>query len=441
MKLFQLHNDFFSHFFVNIPVAVEGFGFLNVAGYLGDEVWILELLVEIPNQDAAGHVGACNLPNRVLFFFPGQGIDDRYLSVNPGEAEHFLDVAVIILGTSKGKKATPGNVWIAFQNFQGRRTKGDPNRNRTTLLCLSRNVFDGAIDHVTLLHLEQVSDPATDETMKDEDVTLYFKPRILRELCCIKDIPFLLSDIERRSVHRLSNLVLVERVIDGQVILLGPFDESPETGHSSDNVVLPTRFRIAALGYLVIDFLITAVNDYRLPFFILTDELMFCRKIISELPKRIGSQVIQFNACTGIECEPLQRPIQDFVLPLLGFRDIVHLNEVRQCRDGRIVHRTLSFSFGNLDAIQQFRRKPHIHEFNLTGSRLYELILNEGGNLLQFLVHLLETLDKNRLHVHKRDLYIATFRSRTRWTEAACLGFCQIIAIFTSTKSISYGKV
>ena len=49
MKLFQLHDDFFGHFFINVPVAVEGLGVFNVAGYLGDKVGILELLVEIPN--------------------------------------------------------------------------------------------------------------------------------------------------------------------------------------------------------------------------------------------------------------------------------------------------------------------------------------------------------------------------------------------------------
>ena len=68
MKLFQLHNDFFGHFFVNIPVAVEGFGVLNVAGYLGDKVGILELLVQIPNQNPTGHMGAGDLPDRVLIF-------------------------------------------------------------------------------------------------------------------------------------------------------------------------------------------------------------------------------------------------------------------------------------------------------------------------------------------------------------------------------------
>ena len=49
MKLFQLHDDFLGHFFINVPVTVEGFGVLNVTGYLGDKVGILELFVEIPN--------------------------------------------------------------------------------------------------------------------------------------------------------------------------------------------------------------------------------------------------------------------------------------------------------------------------------------------------------------------------------------------------------
>ena len=93
----------------------------------------------------------------------------------------------------------------------------------------------------------------------------------------------------------------------------------------------------------------------------------------------------------------------------------MHLNEVRQCRDGRIVHRSLSFSFGNLDAIQQFRRKPLVHEFNLSGASFNEFLLDEGGDLLQFLVHLLETLNlphQNRLQsISEADflLFLASF--------------------------------
>lgn len=68
----------------------------------------LEFLVEIPNKNTTGHMGAGNLPDWVLLFFSGQGVDDCYLPIDTGEAEHLLNVAEIILGTSKGKKAIPG---------------------------------------------------------------------------------------------------------------------------------------------------------------------------------------------------------------------------------------------------------------------------------------------------------------------------------------------
>ena len=43
--LFQLQYDFFSHFLVDVTVAAEGAGVLDVAGDLGDEVGVLDLFV------------------------------------------------------------------------------------------------------------------------------------------------------------------------------------------------------------------------------------------------------------------------------------------------------------------------------------------------------------------------------------------------------------
>ena len=97
----------------------------------------------------------------------------------------------------------------------------------------------------------------------------------------------------------------------------------------------------------------------------------------------------------------------------------MHLNEVCQNRDGRIVHllfRSLlgilmrysmfEVSFGNLDAIQHVRRTPLISTLNLPGSGFNKLLLDEGGNLLQFLVHLLEARDKSGLPLrHAPDLW------------------------------------
>ena len=117
----------------------------------------------------------------------------------------------------------------------------------------------------------------------------------------------------------------------------------------------------------------------------------------------------------------------------------MHLNEVRQSRDGRIVHRTLSFSFGNLDAIQQFRRKPLIHELHFPGSGFNEFLLDEGGDLLQFLVYLLETLNlphQNRLQNRSEAgflLFLARF-----WRPRGCVSRSSRCLLLSESDWLSY---
>ena len=55
--LFQFHYGLFRHFFVDVAVAVEGAGVLDMAGDLGDKVGVFDLFVEIADQDATGYVG------------------------------------------------------------------------------------------------------------------------------------------------------------------------------------------------------------------------------------------------------------------------------------------------------------------------------------------------------------------------------------------------
>lgn len=55
--LFQLHDGLLGHFLINVAVAVEGAGVLDVAGDFGNQVRILDLFVEVAEQNAAGHVG------------------------------------------------------------------------------------------------------------------------------------------------------------------------------------------------------------------------------------------------------------------------------------------------------------------------------------------------------------------------------------------------
>ena len=118
MKLFQLQDNLFGHFLVDVAVAAEGTGVLDVAGDLGDEVGILDFFVEIADQDATGHVGRGDFPDGVLLFLAGDGIQGGHYAVDTGELDHLLDVAIVVLLTNKGKKTPAGLVFVAIQNLQ-----------------------------------------------------------------------------------------------------------------------------------------------------------------------------------------------------------------------------------------------------------------------------------------------------------------------------------
>lgn len=186
-----------------------------MAGNLGYEVGILEFLVEIPDKNTTGHMGAGNFPDGVLLFFSGKGVDDRYFPVYSGKPQHLLDVVIVFLGTDEGKEAVSFNVRIALQNLQCSRAQWNPDRDRSPFLGFPGDIFDGSVYHVALFHLEKVANPATDKAVKDEDVTLDFKPRIIRELRRIQKVPFLLCNVEWCPVHRLSDLIFLERFVGG----------------------------------------------------------------------------------------------------------------------------------------------------------------------------------------------------------------------------------
>ena len=49
--LFQLHDGLLGHFLVNVAVAIECAGVLDVTGYLRNQVRVLDLLVEVADED------------------------------------------------------------------------------------------------------------------------------------------------------------------------------------------------------------------------------------------------------------------------------------------------------------------------------------------------------------------------------------------------------
>ena len=156
-----------------------------MAGDLGDEVGVLDFLIQVADQDAAGHVGGVDFPNGVFLFFAGDGVQCRHHAVDTGKFDHLLDVAVVVLLTNKGKKTSVALVLIAIQDFQCGWRERDPDRIGTALLRFTRNVLNGSVDDVGLGHFHQVADAASDEALEDEDVTLDIQAGVVREFGCL----------------------------------------------------------------------------------------------------------------------------------------------------------------------------------------------------------------------------------------------------------------
>ena len=81
--LLQFQDYFFRHLFVDVAVAAEGAGVLDVAGDLGDQVGILDFLIQITDQDTAGHVGGGDFPDGMLFLFAGDGVQGGFFDSRP----------------------------------------------------------------------------------------------------------------------------------------------------------------------------------------------------------------------------------------------------------------------------------------------------------------------------------------------------------------------
>ena len=82
---------------VDLAVAGEGAGSLDVAGEGGDDVRILDFLVEIADEGTAGHMAGGNFADWLLVLLPGKRIDDCHHPVDTHNAEHLADALVVLL--------------------------------------------------------------------------------------------------------------------------------------------------------------------------------------------------------------------------------------------------------------------------------------------------------------------------------------------------------
>ena len=69
-------DKFFLHILVDVAIAGEGFTAFLVAAEGANEVWVFDLLVEIPDEGASCQVAAGYFIQRTFLFCPGCRIED-----------------------------------------------------------------------------------------------------------------------------------------------------------------------------------------------------------------------------------------------------------------------------------------------------------------------------------------------------------------------------
>ena len=68
-----------------------------MAGEGGDDVRVLDFLIEIADEGAAGHVAGGNLADRSLVLLSGERVDDGDHPVDADNAEYLADALVVLL--------------------------------------------------------------------------------------------------------------------------------------------------------------------------------------------------------------------------------------------------------------------------------------------------------------------------------------------------------
>ena len=341
--LLQLQDDFLRHLLVNVAVAAERAGVLDVAGDLGDEVGVFDFLIKIADQDATGHVGRGNFPDGMLLFLAGDGVQRGHHPVDAGELDHLLDVAVVVLLTNKGKKTPVGLVLVALQDLFCCGRERDSDRIGTPFLGFAGNVLDGPIDNVILGQLHQVTNTASDEALEYEDVALDIQPGVVRKFCLVQLVPFFLGKIEGSAIDgRADNIIIIG--ISIQVTSLDrPTDEGVEPRHRTNDGILAALFREPALRDRFICFLIEWILDARFSVLTFHNELVFILQELGELPEQIRGQRSEAYLLRAIDGEAFEGTDDDIVMPDPGDGDLLDGHEMLERVEEFLLQITLLF--------------------------------------------------------------------------------------------------
>lgn len=115
----QLDNIGFN-LLVNLAVAGEGAGTFDVTGEGGDDVRVLDFLVKIAYEGAAGHMAGSDLADWLLVLLSCEGVYDCHHPVDTHNAQHLADALVVLLRRDERQQSPIRQLAVLTENGLGR---------------------------------------------------------------------------------------------------------------------------------------------------------------------------------------------------------------------------------------------------------------------------------------------------------------------------------
>ena len=181
-----------------------------MAGEGGYDIGVLNFLIEVTDEGAAGHMASSNFAYRLLVFFPGERIYYCHHPVDADYAEHLADALVVLLRRDERQQATIGKFVVLAEDRLGRLVEWYNYGTAVFLDGLGRNIFYSAVDYVPTCEPQKVADAAADIALEYEHVPLFLQfpgeclvlrsALVILEIEMIYTLHLILGEIHRSDI-------------------------------------------------------------------------------------------------------------------------------------------------------------------------------------------------------------------------------------------------
>ena len=193
-----------------------------------DQIGVFDLLIQISDECPAGQMRRGDLVKHPLFFFAGGGVYDRNQPLQSGGFENPFDRQIVFLLGDERQQFVAVQTFVTGCDLFGCLIQRNPHGQRSPFLGLARYVFDGSVDQIRFRHFQQITHPAADQTLKNEDVALNGQLRMPHQIRAVNLVQLLDRDIIRRSVCAFLQREIIERSVPGLFVAVAPVEESSD---------------------------------------------------------------------------------------------------------------------------------------------------------------------------------------------------------------------